>query len=313
MAHQAHNSIYSSIASSILSVVSLALFLFVFVNIIVTTVFSNAIPSQDYYLDNSQLRFIVIVGFGLIFLGYKLNSQLVGKTLKLSHEEKIVLFVSAYFCGLFLFPNLNINFLLKNGLVIVFTPFLYTFFKKAVVFLIYPDFNIFSKAMIDSAIPKEKRFLVSIYTLAIVLVVVFLSWRFLSFIKKTNQIKSQFYITGIYPNKTTVAEDVTIEGYHFEWNSNNKSRISTQYGDIAITNWIDNKVIFNVPLNLKPGVINLYLQKPIDGKLVKSNVASFVLVPREEFFATSQDEFMDKVIKKLRRFYYLELWPLNRL
>lgn len=124
-------------------------------------------------------------------------------------------------------------------------------------------------------------------------------------INNKEALMKEFVIVSIDPAYGIANQRVTIEGYNFRWHDNEAYIINSTYGPIVSKDWQDTIVTFDVPLHLKDGPVDIWLERSVEESntdhIIKSNVVSFEMLPWESYYPTEDESFYMRVIKKLRR------------
>ncbi len=119
-------------------------------------------------------------------------------------------------------------------------------------------------------------------------------------------LKHELYIKEIVPSHSILGEVVTLKGYNFAWKTSNDYNINSTYGTIPTHKWSDEIIEFNIPLHLKEGLNEIWVEKPVDDshpkKIIKSNTVELYLLSRQQFYTTKSDSLNTKIIKKLKLF-----------
>jgi len=136
-------------------------------------------------------------------------------------------------------------------------------------------------------------------------------WSYLSLVR---EIRSSFYIKSVTPIKNIYGEKVVIRGYNFDWKDSGQYKLMSNQGPIVTHLWTGNQIVFIVPLHLKQNTtVKLWLVKPKNGWLVRSNQVNFTILDRMKFYPVVEDSWKVRMIKKIKKLFLLDNKYLNRL
>jgi hypothetical protein len=123
------------------------------------------------------------------------------------------------------------------------------------------------------------------------------------------ELRRSVYIIKVAPSKTTQAKKVILYGYNLGWNRDGRSRVMSNGGEIQSGVWNNTEVEFEMPLHIKPGKWLVWTIVPKDdnpkGKLAGSNKVQLEVVSRFEYYPRAGDSFIQRQIKKIKRFIFL--------
>lgn len=124
-----------------------------------------------------------------------------------------------------------------------------------------------------------------------------------------NQLRTTLYIHSITPIKTTHAEKVTMKGYNFGWRGNDRSRLMSSDGQIPTHLWTNTDIEFEIPLHLREGTREIWVERPIDeteksSPVITSNHKPIIIVSRFIFYPALNDSLGTKIIKRVRLYIH---------
>lgn len=159
-------------------------------------------------------------------------------------------------------------------------------------------------------IMKFRRFV----SILIIIIVVLISTLIINGKTKTinnykNLVSQSLIITSIEPSKTTVAHNIALNGHNFGTIKTEYHRLMSTYGQAEAFSWTENKIEFTVPLEWKPGKVDLWIEKPIspdNNTTYQSNKISFQLLPRWDFYPVEGEGIIGRGYKKIVRLLFLK-------
>ena len=129
---------------------------------------------------------------------------------------------------------------------------------------------------------------------------------------KQRHIKESTSIVKVTPVKPVVGEEVVLEGFNFGWRTNPEDALMSDYGQVSVETWTEQKIDFSIPLDWKEGAVKLWIvrNKTDNPPFVqyKSNIVSLNIKSRWDYYPTEKEFFDDslqslviKGFKKIRR------------
>jgi len=108
--------------------------------------------------------------------------------------------------------------------------------------------------------------------------------------------KSIPYITAIEPYYVHPGDKVIVKGVNFNWRLNKPVSFESNYGDINPEFWSNEEFIFSVPLSWRVGKVEVWVDKPISGKLnIKSNMQEISVLDRLGNFGEDDVEYYSQI------------------
>lgn len=292
--------------------ISIGLFLYIFI-----AHFSQFITHDNVYFDKlifeaQYLRFLTITalltGTAGIIVAYIQGKKTHNTFSSITLREKIVFLIIAFFFSTFLMAEASWLFKL---LIPVETLVLAYILPRLIGF--YSDTKI-RPGLYKTTITKmnfRTKLLLSVIFLIIAASAHMVSNIFISYINgKTSSedtLKQTLYIKSIAPKNTTQAEKVSVEGYNFGWKTNDNYKVMNTYGEIPTSEWTNEKIVFEIPLSIKNGVSDIWVQKPIENdnkNITISNKVKLNVISRFTFYPEAEDPLWKRGFKKISRILF---------
>ena len=305
------------------------------------TIFDNLLS-----IGTASVHFFTITMIALLFVAIILFYKVRQKPFRIpklaSAQEMIVVGISSYFASLYLIRSLPIlspvrNFpLVQNIMTLVFIPVSYVFIIHIIEFYTKYEFkyvtrlirNIKSEyALVRKThnLERVKKFAIlltpSVFKLSLVAVVIMVMAVFIIGYsqdehQKEKKLRESLHISNVTPYISTYGNKVTIEGYNFGWKLSKNDYLKTEDGPLTTDVWTDSKIQFTVPFHVREGKLSLQVVRMkdpnISKRIIRSNIVLIDIRSRWEFYPTvtktnSLQQFVqEKVIKRLKRYYYLD-------
>ena len=321
---------------------SFTLFIYVIIIHLLNFLFPDEAIFAAWVIKMPELRFLLSSAFGLDILGIFWEKRSFKKIFSVPQAKKEIFlyFISAFSLAYFYqgsfslfghFPFLSLLFLLI--FFFFFLPSLVEFYLDydpvALLRRVTKQFRQFEKRFLPSTgligqgfigrsrllvifLGEFKRPIFSFLTLVSVLVVIIgLEFSYLSIVRG---IRSSFYIESVTPTKNIYGEKEVIRGYNFGWKDSGQYKLMSDQGEIVTHLWTGSRIVFIVPLHLKQNkTAKLWLIKPENGRLIRTNYANFTVLDRTKFYPVTKDSLKTRILKELKRFFLLDNKYLNKL
>lgn len=301
--------------------ISITLFFYIFISQITKYTSLETVHFDDRMSTQPYLKFMILTALstgiaGMILAHFQGKKSLLTFT-SFHIREKIVLIMSALFFSIFLMgdnPSLLYKFLIvcETFLLTLILPRLIGFYTATKI----------KHLIVERSMPQLS--FRTVLTICIALTVVsFSAFVLLNIVStylsgqviRNQQTKSQLYIKAVSPSKTAHAETINILGYNFGWRTNDKYKLMNDLGEIPVSEWTNEKITFVVPLHLKEGLNNLWIQKPDEKdpkKIILSNKIQMTIVSRFSLYPLEDDPLWKRALKKANRILFFKVKFLNR-
>ncbi len=267
----------------------------------------------------SDLKFFIVISLILAGIGWSIsyNQKVVNKVslFSLPKKELVLYLIISLSLGYSFSKTTSPHPLLSTPIFLILSMFLLFYLPQLGVF--YSTFNFYYlKSLLYSHGKKRltakalsRNILIISFTYFIFALVILLVSNYLTY---KNTLRRSFYITDVNPHQVIYASLVELKGFNFGWKTDDDKgyKLSSKYGEIAVKDWTDSLVSFDVPLHLKEGPVTVWLEKPKNEKsneIFASNKISFMLLDRRELYPQKNADFFERAIKKIRRFMFLNL------
>jgi hypothetical protein len=277
------------------------------------------------------MKFILTVAFIVGGIGIVLSKFVQpSKASKLSKSglrEKTALVVASIFFTYFYIGQSTVFTFSLKILFVVLILFFYIFLSKLIDFYTMIDFSqvhrftpqIEKEDNIIKALSKVLTMCVATIAVCFSAVLIFnIAIGYVNGnVERDRENMKKLYIVSVEPSKTTLAEDEVIHGYNFGWNVDGRSKLMSSDGQIVTSLWQHDVIRFTVPLQMKTGKRELWIEKPVHeneyfSPTVQSNRVFISIVPRESFFPEADDNKLTRLIKKVKRFVLINIQSVGK-
>lgn len=292
--------------------------------------FIELLAPKDVILDirlteNSYIKFLLSTAFITAGMGILLSVsvQLITfvRVLAVPLREKFAYILISFFLATFYLSSYSSSLLkifFQTALIsmfLLFTPTLISFYS-----MIHP-FGLLRNVLADPEAHSKKSWLgiltnicqmaiASIVLISVLMVIVNIIRPYaLNRITKENIHRSTLYIRTVRPVKTIHASGVILEGYNFGWRPDDRWKLLSSDGEITPDLWTDTKIEFTVPLNMKTGERNLWIQKPLkddhpDGPVTQSNKKTITVLSRFVILPAAGDSLQTRALKRVKKIIF---------
>ncbi len=125
---------------------------------------------------------------------------------------------------------------------------------------------------------------------------------------KESALRTVLYLKRVTPDTTTIAERATIYGYNLGWKTDPRSKVMSSDGEIPSSIWTNEQIYFEIPLHVREGTREIWILKPKNeddpnSTIINSNRIQIKIEPRFKYNADSNDSFIERQIKKVKKFF----------